>query len=142
MCQILGRVRAQDADVDAGNSNVTYAIREKIMHEYFHMDAWTGAISAAGVRFDRESMDSFTLHVTATDSLASHVAVALVTVTVRDRNDNYPSISFNSTHYHRFHQISNRISSAYFRLGVDMGVGDKLVDFKVGSLRTARTRQY
>lgn len=115
--------------MDASNSNLTYSIREKQLLDFFQIDSETGAISAAGVRFDREAiMDGYTFHIVVTDSI--HTAATLVTVHIKDINDNYPLILFNSTHYHRFHQISNRISSAYFKLGEQLLPGTRLVDFK------------
>lgn len=102
------------------------------MNEYFQIDAVTGSISSV-VRFDRESVDKYSFHVIATDLGQQPAALhssALVHVHIKDVNDNHPSISFNSSHYHRFHQISNRISSAYFRLGESVPVGNRVIDFK------------
>lgn len=138
--QLIGRVHAHDADVDAANSNLTYSIREKSASEYFRIDPVSGEISSTSVRFDRESIDKFTFHVVATDMGGvvgghhSHQAAlhssALVTVNIRDVNDNHPSLSFNSSHYHRFHQINSRISSAYFRLSDLLPIGARLIDFR------------
>lgn len=130
--QIIARVKAHDADIDAQNSNLTYSIKEKSMLDVFQIDATTGSISSA-IKFDRESTDKYTFHVVASDSAAGPQALhstAMVNVHIKDTNDNYPIISFNSTHYHRFHQISNRISSAYFRLGESLSPGSRLIDFK------------
>lgn len=130
---MVGQVHAHDADADEINSNLTYSIKEKQMNEIFQIDAQTGSIRSL-VKFDREAAEKYTFHVIAADShnhpTAALHSSTLVTVHIRDVNDNPPSISFNSTHYHRFHQINQRISSAYFRLGDSLPVGSRLVDFR------------
>jgi protocadherin delta 1 len=95
------RLVAGDADVDAQNRNVSYYVREKSAQEYFSVDS-EGWLTSK-VSFDRERMDNYQFHVVAVDHgyprLSSSVAVNL---TVLDRNDHSPKISFNTSLVHSY----------------------------------------
>jgi hypothetical protein len=83
------------------------------------------------IRFDRETVEKYIFHVQATDAGQPPLhSTTLVNINILDVNDNFPIITFNSSFYHRFHQISSRISSAYFKLGETISPGTLIMDFK------------
>jgi hypothetical protein len=57
------------------------------------------------IKFDRERRDKYVFHVVATDNGTPTplYATALVTLNILDLNDNYPTILFNTSFYHRFY---------------------------------------
>lgn len=126
--QPVGKLVAHDADAEPANSNITYVIREKNINDYLYVDQSGNIISK--IRFDRELVDKYIFHVEAVDSGSPSLsATAVVNLNILDVNDNPPVISFNTSYYHRFHQITSRISSAYVKLGETIMPGSKLIDF-------------
>ena len=86
-------VNAADADVTA--AEVTYAITDGTGLGIFAIDPSTGVVTLApGQTLDRETVDSYTIEVTATANTAGAVgSTETFTISVTDENDNAPVIT-------------------------------------------------
>ncbi len=119
---------ASDADSDAHNSNMSFYIKEKAAQEYFSIDA-EGWLSSK-VSFDRERVDNFQFHVAAVDhgypKLSSSVAVNL---TILDRNDHSPQISFNTSLAHHFNENIKVSWLNFYYLGYHNRIGVKIFEY-------------
>ena len=80
-----------DADVGS-NSDLSYSLASGADTNAFSIDSKTGAISTK-ILFDRETKDSYTLTVRATDNGALQLSGSTTAViTILDVNDNKPDI--------------------------------------------------
>ena len=86
------RVSARDADGTAENSNVRYSITGGNTGNVFDINPSSGVITLLNP-LDYETATEYTLTVTASDGVAgTNDATATVTITIRDINDESPSV--------------------------------------------------
>ena len=137
---VIFKLNAIDADPTSENSNITYSIKEAVMNDYLSIDSQGNLVSK--IRFDREKVDKYVFHVVATDNGNPPLSsTTLVSLNILDINDNYPSILFNTSYYHRFYSNKkqkitdqdNLIESSHsllLRISDSLQVNADLIDFR------------
>jgi len=129
--QVIFTVKATDADSPGPNSNISYSFKENVINDYFSIDS--NGVIMNKVKFDREKIEKFIFNVVAFDQgQPSLSSTAQITLNILDLNDNKPSISFNTSFYHRFQKMENDSKDyvLYIKVGENMQTTNRLIDFR------------
>lgn len=84
----VAQVRAQSFQ-SKGDANLTYTIPADVAHDHFAIDALRGVVTTKA-HIDRESVDSYSVPIYATEMSSSKFDVAYLVIKVNDVNDHAP----------------------------------------------------
>lgn len=85
----VAQVRAQSFQSKGDTSNLTYTIPADVAHDHFAIDALRGVVTTKA-QIDRETVDSYSVPIYATEMSSTKFDVAYLVIKVKDENDHAP----------------------------------------------------